>query len=266
MSIDEQPDPNGGAEPPANEGGVNNDPPAAPRASERIRMARANLVSPAALLLNHLIRGGGDPRPNLDPEDPFEEAGEGGEDDTGPDPPGAAEEVDAVDEDAPQGAGADAPVQAPVQEVAAAAEAAEEDENEGAAGGDGGFPSIDTCPLVQEPPADGVTFMNSDQAFERSAIFRHIGTRGSGAAYRSVLHPTTRESMGREEALATVRPLPDERRAACAQERRRLGLSVDDENPINDADRQRYERTMRRVNERYVSYVHMICVSLCRLV
>ena len=250
VEMSEQPNPSGGAESPTNnEGGINNDPPAPRRASSRIRMARANLVSPAALF-NIIRRGGGDVRRDLDPEDPFlrvEEAGDGGDDAS------LLGDVDAADEDAPQDAGADAPAQA-----APAAEAAGDPpapDDEGAAGGDGGFSSTNLCYISTAggvPPADGVTFMNAEQAFERSAIYRHIATLGTGPAFRSVFHPTTREEIGRQLALAEVRPLSDERRAACAQERRRLGLPVDDPDPINDADDERYQAMIASVNNRCV--------------
>ncbi len=111
------------------------------------------------------------------------------------------------------------------------------------------FPSIYECPITQEPPAVGATFMDHDHVFEYSALYRHIAARGANQAFRNVLHPLSRQSIPRVHALNAVHLVSQEIQTMINEERQRRGLSCTDSNPINEEDRARYESTMRAVQD-----------------
>ena len=122
----------------------------------------------------------------------------------------------------------------------------------GATVGDGivnSFSSMYECPITQEPPAVGATFMNHEQVFEYSALYRLIATTGDLRAYRYVLHPTSRESVLRVNALNEVHHIGHELQAIITEERVRRGLGVIDSDPITEQDRTDYEFTMRLMQD-----------------
>lgn len=112
------------------------------------------------------------------------------------------------------------------------------------------FPSLYECPITQEPPTLGVTFLDHPQVFEYSAIYRHISTPGRLTALRNVLHPISRQIIPRSEAINHVHYISPQVQSIINQERQSRGLSVNDTNPVTDVDRALYETTMRRIHER----------------
>ncbi len=122
----------------------------------------------------------------------------------------------------------------------------------GATVGDGivnSFSSMYECPITQEPPAVGATFMIHEQVFEYSALYRLIATTGDLRAYRYVLHPTSQESVLRVNALNEVHHIAHELQAIITEERLRHGLGIMDSDPITEQDRTDYEFTMRLMQD-----------------
>lgn len=118
----------------------------------------------------------------------------------------------------------------------------------GGALSDSDFPSMYTCPIVQEPPAQGATFLqHSSQVFEYSALYRHIATRGALRSMRTVRHPITNERIGRSVALEEVRNVSSQVQTILTRERVRRGLSPHDPNPISEEDVQTYNETIEAV-------------------
>jgi hypothetical protein len=79
------------------------------------------------------------------------------------------------------------------------------------------IPSQHICPLKQEPPVIGVYFdvPNSDgtiseQVFERSDLYRWIGTSGSYRAKRNVCHPINQQFVFCPSAWNLVRPISND--------------------------------------------------------
>jgi hypothetical protein len=79
------------------------------------------------------------------------------------------------------------------------------------------IPSRHICPLKQEPPVIGVYFdvPNSDgtlseQVFERSDLYRWIGTPGTERAVRNVIHPMNQQFVFRPLAWDLARPISNE--------------------------------------------------------
>ena len=79
------------------------------------------------------------------------------------------------------------------------------------------IPNQHICPLLLEPPyeavhfdlpsANGVVATQTVQVFERSVLFRFIGTQGNYSLRRNVKHPLTRVSIPRNLAWEYVRPV-----------------------------------------------------------
>ena len=118
------------------------------------------------------------------------------------------------------------------------------------------IPSQHICPLKQEPPVIGVYFdiPNSDgtiseQVFERSDLYRWIGTSGSYRAKRNVCHPINQQFVFRPSAWNLVRPISNELQELLQQERLALGLVNYDENPLSQVDHDNYNETMREAND-----------------
>ena len=104
--------------------------------------------------------------------------------------------------------------------------------------------------VTQEPPVEGVylgwsTF--SRNVYEYTTAFRLISIQGTGRAFRNVLHPITREACRRDLALARVQRVPANIQVLLTQERRRMGLSPVDEQPITQADQDRMDATIQAV-------------------
>ncbi len=111
------------------------------------------------------------------------------------------------------------------------------------------FSSLHECPITQEPPTVGVTFLGHPQVFEYSALYRHIATAGRLTALHSVFHPITHQGIPRDEALNHVNYVTPEVQVMINQQRQIRGLSVTDSNPVTDVDRVICENTMRRLQE-----------------
>jgi hypothetical protein len=118
------------------------------------------------------------------------------------------------------------------------------------------IPSQHICPLKQEPPVIGVYFdvPNSDgtiseQVFERSDLYRWIGTSGSYRAKRNVCHPINQQFVFRPSAWNLVRPISNELQELLQQERLALGLVNYDENSLSQVDHDNYNETMRKAND-----------------
>jgi hypothetical protein len=125
------------------------------------------------------------------------------------------------------------------------------------------IPSQHYCIIANEPPFDAVHFdvpdsngttIQSGQVYERSAMYRCIGTRGKNSAFRNIIHPFTRVSIPRLRAWDYVQPVDPALQVTLHRERLSLNLPMCDEHPINDNDRARYDKTMRRCAEQYVFY------------
>ena len=122
--------------------------------------------------------------------------------------------------------------------------------------GPGDFPSLLTCPINMEPPAVPVTFdvPNEDgvlcsQVFEYSALYRAIYTKGVRQAYRKIRHTITGDWIRRDQALALVKRVPPNLQAMIAAERVRLGLSIDDDEPVGPDDQRMYREMMERIQD-----------------
>ncbi len=123
---------------------------------------------------------------------------------------------------------------------------------------DGSFPSYLCCPITQQPPSRGVTFnvleqnslLTHPQVFEYSAMYRHIATQGTMGARRFVLHPITRASVRRDLALALVKNVSNETQRIINNERLRIGLTLEDENPLTQSDYELYNQTMSSIQSR----------------
>lgn len=68
--------------------------------------------------------------------------------------------------------------------------------------------------------------------------FQHIGHSLNGGWVR------------RDEAVALIRPVPDEIQEILNAERRNRGLSLVDDEPITNDDTQRYEQMLTRIRSR----------------
>ena len=144
---------------------------------------------------------------------------------------------------------------------AAAAAAAENDDDTAATDNGGGitiaaaaaadndddFPSRLVCPISQEPPARGVTYMTSNQAFEYSSMYRHIAVRGNGAAWMNAFHPITREQTRRDLALSEVRDVSASDQTLMTERRRILGLPAEDSDPVNQREIETYQSTIQDI-------------------
>jgi hypothetical protein len=113
------------------------------------------------------------------------------------------------------------------------------------------IPSIHICSLSQEPPVVGVHLdvRNkgggiSDQVFERSYLYRLIGTQESLQSRRNVRHPNNGQFVPRLSAWNLVRPITAKLQEVLHQERAALTLALVDENPLTDEDRAQYNETM----------------------
>ena len=118
------------------------------------------------------------------------------------------------------------------------------------------IPSQHICPLKQEPPVIGVYFdvPNSDgtiseQVFERSDLYRWIGTSGSYRAKRNVCHPINQQFFFRPSAWNLVCTISNELQELLQQERLALGLVNYDENSLSQVDHDNYNETMREAND-----------------
>mmetsp|Transcript_21224 Transcript_21224/g.46047 ORF Transcript_21224/g.46047 Transcript_21224/m.46047 type:complete len:412 (+) Transcript_21224:246-1481(+) len=110
------------------------------------------------------------------------------------------------------------------------------------------FPSKFLCPfLMNEPPVNGVTFdipSVSLQVFEYASLYRFIYTTGTFHAFRSVRHPIASGKILRTLALPFVRRVPPEVQAVMNQERQRRGLSLEEGDPLNQSDHDKFIDTM----------------------
>ena len=94
---------------------------------------------------------------------------------------------------------------------------------------DDGFSDLYICPITQEPPVHGVTFLRqSGQVFERTALCRLIATPGTGLSFRNVYHPTTQETVRRDLALAQVNEISPAIQDIITEERRCRGLTLEE--------------------------------------
>jgi hypothetical protein len=118
------------------------------------------------------------------------------------------------------------------------------------------IPSQHICPLVQEPPFDAVHFdvpsangttttPTSQQVYEKSALYRFVGTQGDLSLRRTLTHPFTRVQIALNLAWDCIRPVAPALQETLHRERSALGLLLEDDNPLNDNDRSQYDRTMR---------------------
>jgi hypothetical protein len=107
------------------------------------------------------------------------------------------------------------------------------------------FPNQHICPLVQEPPFDAVHFdvpsangttttPTSQQVYEKSALYRFVGTQGDLSLRRTLTHPFTRVQIARNLAWDCVRPVAPALQETLHHERSALGLLLEDDNPLND--------------------------------
>ena len=112
------------------------------------------------------------------------------------------------------------------------------------------FPSMHICPIVGEPPVDAVTFLDSPQAFEYSAIFRFIAIRGTLLAVRNITHPISQQTIRRDQALAQIRRFLVEIQDSMTQQHIRIRLSPGDVSPITQVDHDRYNETIQVVQNR----------------
>ncbi len=76
------------------------------------------------------------------------------------------------------------------------------------------IPSQHICPLTQEPPIVGVYFDipdrngdTTDQVFERSQLYRWIGTPGNLRSCRNISHPINQQFAPRPSAWNLLRPV-----------------------------------------------------------
>lgn len=93
-------------------------------------------------------------------------------------------------------------------------------------------------------PHDGLI---SPQVFEYSLLYRSIAIQGR-TAIRFVRHPMNAGWVRRDGALALVRRVSPEVQAIITAERSRQSLSLMDEDPVNDADRELYQQTMNAIS------------------
>jgi hypothetical protein len=128
------------------------------------------------------------------------------------------------------------------------------------------FPNQHICPLVQEPPFDAVHFdvpsangttttPTSQQVYEKSALYRFVGTQGDLSLRRTLTHPFTRVRIARNLAWDCVSPVDPALQETLHRERSALGLLLEDDNPLNDNDRSQYDRTMRGCVARCVYFL-----------
>jgi hypothetical protein len=129
------------------------------------------------------------------------------------------------------------------------------------------IPSQHICPLVQEPPFDAVHFdvpsangtttttPTSQQVYEKSALYRFVGTQGDLSLRRTLTHPFTRVRIARNLAWDCVSPVDPALQETLHRERSALGLLLEDDNPLNDNDRSQYDRTMRGCVARCVYFL-----------
>jgi hypothetical protein len=119
------------------------------------------------------------------------------------------------------------------------------------------FPNYYICPISQQPPLRGVTFdipgedgsqqQQCPQVFEYSMIYRHIASQGVGIARRSVAHPITRQWARRDVALSFVHDVDELTQERIRQQRLQLGLTIEDSQPLCQADLELYHRTIEDV-------------------
>ena len=101
------------------------------------------------------------------------------------------------------------------------------------------FPSLLTCPILQEPPARPVTFMGHRQSFEHSQLWRYIQSNRT-----RVKHPTTRERVSRVSAIGRIALVTDRDRTRILQERLALGLGPNEDAPMSRDEYASYLRAM----------------------
>ncbi len=94
------------------------------------------------------------------------------------------------------------------------------------------FPSLYECPITQEPPTVGVTFLDHPLVFENSGIYRHICTPGRLTALCNIVHPISCKSTPRYESINHVHYISPQVQLIINQERQLHELSVNDTNPI----------------------------------
>jgi hypothetical protein len=118
------------------------------------------------------------------------------------------------------------------------------------------IPSQHICPIVRDPPFEAVHFdlpstngtttaPINQQVYERSALYRFVGTRSAMSSTTTLSHPLTRVQIERNRAWGYVRPVAPDLQATLHSERLALGLPLEDDNPLNDEDYSRYEEVMR---------------------
>jgi hypothetical protein len=128
--------------------------------------------------------------------------------------------------------------------------------NDTAAVEENNIPSQHFCPMIQEPPFDAIHFdvpsangttttPKSQQVYEKSALYRFIGTQGELSLQRTLTHPFTRVRIAQNLAWDCVRSVAPALQETLHRERSMLSLLLKDENPLNDNDRAQYDTTMR---------------------
>ena len=113
------------------------------------------------------------------------------------------------------------------------------------------FDSRNVCYISQAPPMVPVTFdipgCTSSQVFERAYLLRFIFTISSPHGnWRFVKHPTCQASISRAHAMLYVRDVSSERRTIIHEERRRLGLLMEEPEVLSE-DERRMNITLSRV-------------------
>ena len=114
---------------------------------------------------------------------------------------------------------------------------------------------------LKEPPKKAVYFNTvtdsgetSQQVFEYNAMYRLISIRGAGDNADLVLHPATRATIDRRQALALIEDVPPGVQERINEERSRLRLGdpthSDPGAPLTVADRARYQNKIDSMNRR----------------
>ena len=104
------------------------------------------------------------------------------------------------------------------------------------------------CSITLSFPFDPCTFGGQDQhVFERSALIRHIATKGVMGLFRLVKHPLHNLLIPRDEAVDQIVQVSEERRNFIRCLRRLSGLREHDEEPLTEDDYRQLRETIERM-------------------
>ena len=119
------------------------------------------------------------------------------------------------------------------------------------------FPNYYICPISQQPPLRAVTFdipqedetqqQRCPQVFECSIIYRQIASQGVGIARQSVAHPITKQWAKCDAALSFVHDVDEPTPEIIRQQRLQMDLTIQDSQPLFQADFELYRRTIEDV-------------------